>query len=234
MKAKRIASIVSMAMLLMGGAAYAQIPDNSILLGDKGYAVELLFDDEYTAQIQESANDASGYLYYNLGAGWKDIFTGEDIADFDSWPQVEYTDAEGTVKWYDSKNGNPIAGGLTFEVGSEIMWDGQDYYLPVTFNVDLAGPDTTLLEDLDPETEGYQHLSVDGDTSIADIFVPEWSAEKPEEIRIMLKHPEAIPVGSEISFTFKSGELVGVDESTILDGNLQAVQTITYNEALEE
>ena len=92
---KKVVSFATAATMLLGTASFAAVPTNSVVLGDEGYSVDLLFGTDYLAQINGSIADADGALYYNLGDGWKDIFTNAVLTDeqLGAWPQVSYTDA---------------------------------------------------------------------------------------------------------------------------------------------
>ena len=78
------------------------IPGNSLIIGSRAYDVNLLFSDEFTQQINNDLAVANGVLYYNLGEGWKDIFSGEEISSekIASLPNITYFNKDGIQEVY--------------------------------------------------------------------------------------------------------------------------------------
>jgi len=230
MKVKRILSLATVASMIMGSAAFAAVPANSVVLGDEGYAVELLFDNDYTAQIQAAANQPGAALCYNLGAGWKDIFTGNDITDFSTWPQISYTDAAGATTVYDVENGDPVAEGLSYTVNPVVQYDGTDYYVQVTFNKELNALGADVLADLGDN----QYLSVNGELDVAGVSDIAIDEENAAAVNVYLTGAAAIADTDTIAFTFNEGAIVAADDSELAAEDLDVSVTLTENPANDE
>jgi len=107
-----IALVISLTFNI--STAFAEIPTNAVILGDKAYAVELLFDNSYLAELNAQVQQAvaGGYgLYYKLGdAPYKEIFSGQAVADevIQNWPQITFVDMYGNETTYAAGNGDEI------------------------------------------------------------------------------------------------------------------------------
>jgi len=249
MRKRMMAVLIASLTILMGTVSFAEVPDNAVVLGDKAYAVELLFSDDYTAQIQTDANAANGSLYYNLGAGWKNIFTNEEVIDFNSWPQIAYVDASGITHTYAAQNGEEAT--LSYEISDEIMFEEGYHYMTVTFNKDLLFRDDGYEDIVDDSLEGgtHQSLYVNGELTEAEIGAVDWGGDpnKVDELNPIYQDPKiiilyinsasSIPDGAEISFKFfdsdQYGRFIAEDGTQLTEDKLTVTKTVA-NEYYEE
>lgn len=211
---KKVVSFATAATMLLGTASFAAVPTNSVVLGDEGYSVDLLFGTDYLAQINGSIADADGALYYNLGDGWKDIFTNAVLTDeqLGAWPQVSYTDAEGNTAIYAEGNGDVIAEGLAAAAASDIKVEDGTYYVEVTFNkalgADVTNPDVTtgILAPYGTEVDadGFpMHLHVNGVAGEANISGFDWDLTGATPVaKLWLKNATTLTDGDALQFVF--------------------------------
>ncbi len=210
MKFIRILSLAVTISAIMAFSAFAQIPKGSIVIYDKAYDINLLFDSNYDVQISSAANEHPQDIFYNLTGEWVDIFSDKIVQDFDSWPQIAHTDSNEFTRIYKPQNGYQIQSDLKWTLSNEILIDGPDgdpdseNYILLKFNKPLAyGKYTASLTDL---SSGFGHfLSVDGNLGKSNIAAVEWHPESPDELVLYISGAAHIPSPSKISFKLKSG-----------------------------
>ncbi len=111
MKKRRVVSLVAAASLLMVNGAYAAIPGNTVILGDKAYHIDLLFEDSYNAQIQTALAEAGDALYYDFNdEGFRTIFGNQFVTDAEKtqWPEISRLDEHGIETRYEASTQKPI------------------------------------------------------------------------------------------------------------------------------
>ena len=111
MKKRRVVSLVAAASLLMVNGAYAAIPGNTVILGDKAYHIDLLFEDSYNAQIQTALVEAGDALYYDFNdEGFRTIFGNQFVTDAEKtqWPEITRLDEHGDETRYEAGTQKPI------------------------------------------------------------------------------------------------------------------------------
>ena len=75
MKKHRVLALVLVFMMLMTSVAYGAIPNNSVIIGDKGYSIDYLMDEGNLAEINEAvAANGLNPIYFQLD-GVADSFT---------------------------------------------------------------------------------------------------------------------------------------------------------------
>ncbi len=114
MKLKNVLILSISLVMIMSSAVFAEIPDQSIILGDKAYHINYFFLPELLDDINEQLNKAisNGYgLSYRLNDdNYRDMFTGEIIPQevIQDWPSITYLDSNGSEVVYDKGNGGVI------------------------------------------------------------------------------------------------------------------------------
>lgn len=115
MKIMKFFAMTTSFFVMLTSMTFAQIPDNSIVIGQKAYSIELLFSSDYLDEINQAVDQAvsNGYgLYYKLdGDAYRDIFTNGAVTDSEiaKWPQISYKDSTGNESTYAPGNGEEIA-----------------------------------------------------------------------------------------------------------------------------
>ena len=215
-------------------SVFAEIPapKGSIIIGNEGYDIDLLFDPDYDAQISLAASESPESIFYNLTGEWISLFSGEIVQDFDSWPPAYYMNSDGTVTIYDPY-GNELVSELKWTLSSEILIDGPDgdpsseNYILITFNKPLANAVySSVLADLSSSGAGH-FLSVDGKLGESNIAAVEWHAESPDELVLYISNAANIPSPSQISFKLKSDVIQSEDGDTLPPGYLDIGKTVT-------
>jgi hypothetical protein len=107
MKKHRILALVLVFMMLMTSVAYGAIPNNSVIIGDKGYSIDYLMDEGNLAEINEAvAANGLNPIYFQLD-GVADSFTNvmngivATQAELYALPAITYKDASGQITVYD-------------------------------------------------------------------------------------------------------------------------------------
>lgn len=130
MKLKNVLILTISLVMIMTSVVFAEIPDRTIILGDKAYDIDCLFSPNFVKEINEQLQKAvsNGYkLSFRLGSSdYKDLFSGNVVPneDIQKWPEVTRVDSEGQQTVYDKGNGNVIGQPSTYyanvnvEVGS--------------------------------------------------------------------------------------------------------------------
>jgi len=101
-------------VLLLATGAYAAVPNDTVIIGDKAFAIEYLTNPSHAAEIQQALDNADpGGIWYSIEGvtqGWTSIFTGNvaTASDIAAFPQIEYKNAQGEVTVYESGNGGVI------------------------------------------------------------------------------------------------------------------------------
>lgn len=215
--------------LFTAASSFAQLPSGSIVIYNEAYNINLLFNSDYNAQISTAAGNHPENIYYNISDSWIEVFSGEAIKGFTSWPQMQYTDSEGFTRLYEPQNGDFIQGDLLWSLSNEILIDGPDgdsdseNYILLKFNKPLAqGNYSSLIEELG----SGQFLSVSNDMGLGNISSVEWSPESPDEIVLYISGATNIPSPSTISFKLKSGLLQAQDGSTLSQEYLNVSKTV--------
>jgi len=227
----RSGALALSAALLICTPSFAQIPENSVVIGDKAYHVSLAFDSEYDLQIGRAFSDNPGTAFLNIGSGWKNLVSGESLAEFNLWPEIEYIDSEGFVTLYSSKNSGEIQSSLKWSVSNEILIDGpdgdpsSDNYILLKFSKPLASADYSSAVEYADVASGST-LLVNGQTGIANIAVVEWHPETPDCLYLYLSGAANLPSPSTISFKLKSGAVSAADGSSLSDEYLQIARLV--------
>ncbi|AHM57339.1 hypothetical protein EAL2_c20580 [Peptoclostridium acidaminophilum DSM 3953] len=120
MKLKKVICLATAATMLMGSAAFAEVPKDTMIIGNQAFNIRLMFDPSYKAQILDAmryanANpDSEGnrpyYYKINQMAQWRTVFgkiplTEEQIGQ---WPEITYINADGESTVYQEGNGDPV------------------------------------------------------------------------------------------------------------------------------
>lgn len=149
-----------LSMLMVTSLAFAEVPSNSVVLGDKAFSVELLFDaaniPDINAALNEAALNGEG-MYFKLAGQdtFKDIFTMQDVtqSQLQAWPQITFKAADGNETVYAQGNGDELSSSSKYayvdvEVASamptfkRITVDSSDYEGAASFKV-VYGMDST-------------------------------------------------------------------------------------------
>jgi hypothetical protein len=116
MKKMKLFATTALSMLMLTSSmVFAQVPDDSIVIGQKAYSIELLFSSQYVDEINQAVDQAvsNGYgLYCKLGGdSCRDIFTNGAVSDSEiaNWPQITYKDASGNETVYAEGNGEEVS-----------------------------------------------------------------------------------------------------------------------------
>jgi len=115
MKLKKLVSLATVATMLMGSAAFAEVPSQSIIIGSKAYDVNLLFDAAYKGEIQQAINavpQGTNQFYYkiNVMTQWRTIFGNTALTEeqIGQWPEITYIDSAGESTVYEAGNGEAV------------------------------------------------------------------------------------------------------------------------------
>jgi len=114
--------LVVVSVLLFATGAYAAVPNDAVIIGDKAFAIGYLTDPNNASEIQQALDNADpGNIWYSIEGvttGWTGVFFGNVAteADIAAFPQIEYKDPQGAITVYAAGNGDVIGGGGDFEV----------------------------------------------------------------------------------------------------------------------
>lgn len=107
-KMRSISAILATLLILcFATTALAAVPENTIVIGDKAWDANLLFDPEFSQTILDAFMENGGNLNYVDFDNKIQDFLGEEV-DASEWPEVTYTDVEGNQVRYEEGNGDPI------------------------------------------------------------------------------------------------------------------------------
>lgn len=114
MRLKNVLVLTISLVMIMTSVVFAEIPDQTIILGDKAYDLDCLFSSNFVKEINEQLQKAisKGYkLSFRLGGSdYKDIFTGKVVPKetIQDWPKITRVDSKGNQTVYDKGNGNVV------------------------------------------------------------------------------------------------------------------------------
>lgn len=231
MKFIKTAALAFVLFPFMTFSTFAQIPSDSIVIYDRAYDTDLIFDSDYDLQIRAAANEHTESIFYNFNGEWKDFQSQKVVEVFDSWPSITYIDSTGFTKLYRSQNGSLIPSDIRWSMSTEILIDGPDgdpdseNYLLLKFNKPLADANySAILADL---SDGFGHyLSVDGNTEKSNIAAAEWSPDTPDELMLYISGAANIPSPSQISFTLKDDVIKSQDGGVLSPEYLEISGTV--------
>lgn len=123
-KTAKVMLIACVLVMIYATVAVAAVPSDSVIIGNKAFAIAYLTDPTHASEIQEALDNADpGSMWYSidgLTTGWTGIFTGSSATapEIAAFPEIQYRDAQGSLATYAAGNGDVIPGGgdVAFEV----------------------------------------------------------------------------------------------------------------------
>jgi len=121
-KVKMLALVLTFVMLFAAAASAASVPNDSVIIGDKGFSIGFLTNPANAAEIQTALDNLSaGPLAYQIEGqttGWTSIMGGTPLtaAEVAAFPAIAYKNNAGVVTNYPAGGGTedpgvPVAGG---------------------------------------------------------------------------------------------------------------------------
>lgn len=118
-KIKKIIGALTLSLSLLSTVVMAEVPKNSVILGEKGFSLEYANDVKNTNEMVDAVKESDGKIFIKLeNEVW---FNNQgNIVEKDVIPEVEYKDEEGNIKYYKEKDGDKyIPGEEKKEEGKE-------------------------------------------------------------------------------------------------------------------
>ena len=103
---KKIVALALFMVMTISTAAFAAIPNQTIILGNKAFDVSLLNDANYKNAIQDALIE-TGTFYYRDNSGKIIAATGETI-EASELEEIEYIDEDGNKTIYEAGDGEPV------------------------------------------------------------------------------------------------------------------------------
>lgn len=122
MKKKLMIGIVTTMIMLSSSLAFA-IPNNTLVLGDKAFEIQTLFDNKYETELNDALSNANGVYYYNMEGstnGFVDLFKNTTMTDAikATLTNIELRKADGSLWKYstfDTTAPTEVEGGSSTE-----------------------------------------------------------------------------------------------------------------------
>lgn len=142
--------VFSLCMLFFSvSSVFAAIPGNSIIIGNKAYDINLLFNPSYVTEVNTALGNANGVMYYNLGGNaFYNIMTGTVVtsSQMSLLPEVTFVNSQGNQTTYAAGNGDPV-GQINAEVN--ILSGAISSFKEITVNsTDVDDAEKFALKDL--------------------------------------------------------------------------------------
>ena len=102
--------LVLILFLLVGSFNFAEIPDNTIIIGSKAFTIDCLFDPSFSDDINNALAESGGSNLYFRMAGednFSDLMTGEPIdqSETQNWPEITLVNENREEVVYGAGNG---------------------------------------------------------------------------------------------------------------------------------
>ena len=153
-KVKMLALVLTFVMLFATAASAASIPNDSVIIGDKGFSIGFLTNPAKAAEIQTALDNlGAGPLVYQiegLTTGWTSIMTGIPLTAVEvaAFPAITYKDDNGVITNYPAGGGGAtptftmaVNNGLT--PGKKMVIVTLDTANPENYIVAVAGTQLT-------------------------------------------------------------------------------------------
>ncbi|AHM57340.1 hypothetical protein EAL2_c20590 [Peptoclostridium acidaminophilum DSM 3953] len=114
---KKTISLVAVILLTGTTPAFAEVPKDTMIIGNQAFNIRLMFDPSYKAQILDAmryanANpDSEGnrpyYYKINQMTQWRTVFGKTPLTEeqIDQWPEITYINSDGESTVYEAGNG---------------------------------------------------------------------------------------------------------------------------------
>ncbi|KDR96168.1 hypothetical protein SAMN02745945_01898 [Peptoclostridium litorale DSM 5388] len=213
-------------MVLSATSSFAAFPVPTVVVNDNAYSFDY-FNSSVDAVVEVGAAITAGTpVYTKVGSLENPMYldvVSSTFATAEDMPAVTYYAVGADAVKYAAGDGDVVVEGLSYTVGSTIMQDADGFYLPVTFSAALDAT-ADYSEIMAIVGEAGEHLTVNGDATIANVDLAELDAVNPAVINLRMSNASvvAIPDGATLGFGFKSASITDAEGNVLADANLVA------------